>query len=88
MNPTADVYEKIINDLHQTILLQSTIIDDNLLMEIDIDEDLVQVYRDSEPCRWGIPSDFSKISYFPEQVLQKHLKWISSLESEPYSLLH
>ena len=43
MNPTADVYEKIINDLHQTILLQSTIIDDNLLMEIDIDEDLVQV---------------------------------------------
>ena len=62
MNPTADVYEKIINDLHQTILLQSTIIDDNLLMEIDIDEDLVQVYRDSEPCRWDI-FDFSKIYY-------------------------
>ena len=62
MNPTADVYEKIINDLHQTILLQSTIIDDNLLMEIDIDEDLVQVDKDSEPRRWDI-FDFSKIYY-------------------------
>ena len=62
MNPTADVYEKIINDLHQTILLQSTIIDDNLLMEIDIDEDLVQVDKDSEPHRWDI-FDFSKIYY-------------------------
>merc|ERR1711935_435140 len=44
MNPTADVYEKIINDLHNTIILQSSIIDDNLLMEIDFDDDLVQTW--------------------------------------------
>ena len=44
MNPTADVYDKIINDLHNTIILQSSIIDDNLLMEIVFDDDLVQVW--------------------------------------------
>lgn len=44
MNPTPEVYEKIINDLHNTIILQSSIIDDNILMEIELDDDILQVF--------------------------------------------
>ena len=45
MNPTPEIYEHIINDLHNAIILQSSIFEDSLLMEIDIDDEIVQVVQ-------------------------------------------
>ena len=46
LSPSEETIEQILNDLTNSILLQSAIIDDSLLLEIDLDmsEELVQVH--------------------------------------------
>ena len=69
LSPSEETIEQILNDLTNSILLQSAIIDDSLLLEIDLDmsEELVQVhyrrYQISFPYLLSIQNWLSTLSF-------------------------